>query len=375
MDAVRNFRQFLFYFRKRVFRRKKKLPLNPGLPAGIDFYTINHVCQDCFGQEIATASYQHLSGWKYDGAYRVFLTTSRNRKLQMIYKNAIYENNHIPALSGLPVQPGPPEYAVYSQPNGVLKPYLPEIYLAESIKPGIHYRYLLEDLSQHYHKVQDGKEFLEASKLLPQLHGALETWAKSANTQGFLQYGEEFSRSLERYSQKNLEKYLDYSNDPMVEEVLKNWEAIKKVYLRPQFFNSIPKQFIHGDSNYTNLYINNKDKTKFKVVDWEWAGIGPIYSDLVSLLKGAPNMIEEKSIAAFSSEYQGIPSTPTKDEEAGSQQKRDYFLWCKLERGLLDAAFLSAQQLNTTHLSKFNLSKAINKSMQVVMSSFQELSS
>jgi len=175
MSSIKSLKRLFLSVRKNVFQQGhtfRPKPIIPGLPDTISFDTLSALCLDFFSSPLMKASHQHLSAWKPSGAYRLLLTLRNGQELRFILKEASYDQQEIPALNGLPAMPGKAEYCIYSQAAGPLEPYLPAVILAEEIIPGVRYRYILEDLSDHYHRIGQKESAVKASSLLPDLHNA-----------------------------------------------------------------------------------------------------------------------------------------------------------------------------------------------------------
>jgi hypothetical protein len=365
-----NLRRLAYRIHKSLFPSKKK-PLRrinlPGVPDGVDLDLLNEISREHFDAPVVSTSYEHLSGWKTSGAYRIHLSLPGGRTIPIIYKIASYERSEIPALEGLPVQPGPAEYAIYSQLVGPLQPYLPKIYKAEEVTPGKCYRYILEDLFENYHWAKGNQAVTQAAKLLPNLHDALKEWAQAANTEALLQYGPAFSLELQEYAHPRLVRYQEHVPDPGIKQVLDQWLAITSMHLRPEFQSLQSNQLIHGDLNFTNIHLHNTDERLMKLVDWEWAGFGYEQSDWASLLKGTDAILETKSVQQF---YAELPQ-PRLDP----RQNLRLYHWAQMERGLLDASFLAVQYLRIENKSRQELPNAIRSAARRVLTAYQILSS
>jgi hypothetical protein len=374
MDNFQTFRQIFYDLRKNLFHYRRKLvplPVEEGLPPGLDADMLDRVCQEQGSGRVKSVKYQHLSGWKASGAYRLHIKILSGREIRLVYKEAVYGYENIPALADLPVCPGPAEFAVFSQPFGELAPFLPRVYLAEERIPGKHYCYIVEDLSEDYHYVEESSAAFLASKMLPKLHLALSAWSEKADTNSFIEYGINFSKMLQQYAQNNLVAYRRVAFDPSLNKVLENWSEITELHLHPGFFTLQPSIPIHGDTNFTNIYIHNKNPDDFKVVDWEWAGFGSPFADLVSLMKGMPLLMERKALSAFISQAVNLKSGLMLG--LNDKEYRQFYYWCQIERGMLDAAFLSSQLLNSSQQGKFSLSTAVSSSLQRMLTAYQQL--
>jgi hypothetical protein len=374
-EAISNLRQFLYVFRKKYLRpQKKAVRVNsfvPGLPAGITQDVLNSICREQFGEKPNSFSSQHLSGWKPSGAYRIHIQTERGNQISLIYKEAFYTLEQIPALVNLPIQPGQSEFAIFSQPVGALAPYLPRVYLAEELAPGIHYQYILEDLEQEYHKIHDEEGLLRSSEMLPRLHYAMKEWANEFKPAQFIQYGASVSQALQEYAQVSLENYSHLSDDPVLKTVLACWPKISNAYLMPEIFERQPAMPIHGDSNYTNVFFHNQDHFRVKLVDWEWAGYGLPHADLASLLKSMSENLENRALRKFLG-TQHNPNPCLNPDLTFEENQRIYY-WCQLERGILDAAFLINQYLKSLHSAYFSMPNTITNSLIHILSAYKKL--
>ncbi len=374
MEAFLRTRRFLHTAWTR-FRPKRRLNSHhfiAGLPDGITAETLNKICLDQFSEKALSYSYQHLSGWKPTGAYRLLMKTHRGNEIRLIFKDSIYQKDQIPALAGLPLRPGPPEYTIYSNPTGAIAAFIPQVYLAEEITPGKHYRYLLEDLGQNYHAVGYQKEFVLSCYLLPKLHQALQDWSNEIKPQGFLQYGKKHAWSLQKYAHDNLVIYSQYSDDPILKSVLLCWPKIADLHLQEEFYRQQSNILIHGDTNYTNFFLHTQDIEQFRVVDWEWAGYGLPYADLASLLKSIPEDIEKTAFKKYINASDG--RNQSLNQNMPFEENWRLYLWCQLERGILDASFLAVQYIKAPYPARFSLPRAVSQSLHQILKVYQQLS-
>lgn len=352
------------------FLKRQKSERVEGIPSGIDFATLRDIGTNLFGTDFSSISpdnisYQHLSGWKEAAAYRLWIESKNGSCWRVIYKNAIYNLDQIPALENLPVLPGPPEFFIYKNSNRNIANYLPDVYLCNELVPKKHYQYLLEDLSGTYYG-GNGKDKIQISaQELPTILYALNELSSSSVKEDFLIYDNEYSRKLDEYARNSLESYVrnSFSPDSCISKLLKLWPKISKMHLLNEFHEYQSLQLIHGDFNLANILLHRKSRSKIKIIDWEWAGIGYAHADLASLLKRAKPELEQLSLEKFAENNKDISLI---------EHKRLY-KWCQLERGLLDASFLAVQQMNESGKPKFSLSKYIEDSAQQVISCYIEL--
>lgn len=346
-----------------IRRNQSKTPIG-GLPDGIRFEVLNDLCSAYLGEPLKRVSHVHISSWKAAGSYRLFLTAAKGSCWSLIYKNAVYHLDQIPALKSLPVNPGPPEYWVYNNTQGVLAEYLPTVYLCSKVIPSKHYQYLLEDVSKNYQKVNQAETILAAAAALPRIHQAMFGWSYLQDQEDLLRYDYEFSMALQEYAIKNLERYRQKTADTNVSELLESWPRISKIHGCKDFYEMQALCPIHGDFNTANILMHRRHPEQIKLVDWEWAGLGIAHSDLASLLKGTTREIEELALAIFTKENKLL----------SLEEHRRLYRWCQMERGLLDAAFLAAQQLGSPNeMAGINVPIMLEKLMQKVFHAYWDL--
>lgn len=376
MEMLTDLRSFFNDVRRRYFPKKiRPIQFVSGLPDGLDSATLSRVIVEHFGSPPVSTTYVHLSGWKTTGAYRMLIETQDGQSLKLIYKNALYTPEHIPALIDLPLRPGPPEYSFYTQNAGPMAEYLPKAYLAEERVPGIHYRYILEDLNDHYRRAYTHEDILHACKLLPGLHQALDGWAKTAATRDLIRYDHQAAMAVGTYARNSLEQYYQKNDNPVLKDVLTLWPEIAKLHTQEEFFTQQPTCVIHGDTNFTNVHLHQSEPNKMKLVDWEWAGFGFPFSDLASLLKGTPSYIEKMGYSRFAGHR--LDPNPCLSPALNFDENLRLYQWSRMERGLLDAAFLAAQCLNANDqvAPQFSLPNAVTQALKRVLNAYQQLSS
>jgi len=304
-----------------------------GLPEGVDFETVSKICSTHFGEVLQQTSYVPPSDWTAAGKYRLLLQTRSERLLSLVYKEAIFDEARFPALSRIRIAPGPPECAIYRSGSGQLLRYLPAVYLCDELIPRKHYRYVIEDLDQEYREPSSKDDFLLLTRLLPKIHLALLEWLESGGEDEFIRYEGAYLQSLHQFSRETIDAIALAGDSDAAKRIRSSWKRILPLLDRKNFLDFIPMRPIHGDFNPTNIRIHREDPDDIKLVDWEWAGIGIPHSDLASLMKGAPKQLEEEAVEMFIRRIKGW-----------TEEDQWKLYWtCKLEGGLLDAAFLAAQ--------------------------------
>lgn len=374
ISSLFDVRRLLSDVRKRLLYTRRPILTAPkveGLPEGLEPDIINQICRDYFDGPLASVVHFHLSGWKSYGAYRLIGKTAPGTEVRLIFKVDHYSLEEHPGLAGLPIQLGPSEFRVYSQPGSALAPFLPKVYLAEERIPGLEYRYILEDLRGEYERPIYDEKKAHAAALLPRVHQALREWEQEVRPQGLIQYGPEFSRKIQTYAREELEKLQQQVDLPTLDTTLKRWPEIAAVHLNPEFKQETGRQPIHGDANFTNIHLHKKDPRGIKLVDWEWAGVGTPASDLASLLKGAGLLIEMEAIKQFTK----ASAKGNAHAWVNRKQFERLYLWCHLERAILDAGYLSAQRIKNEKIGNMNLSVSVEQSLKRILNTVQQLSS
>lgn len=367
VDILNQFRRTLtsgtiFIARLRASGRRK-IPIK-GVPDGIDIEKLNELCFHHTGEHIKQVSYYHLSGWKTRGAFRLFIMTERGYYWNLIYKNAVYRTSQIPALKGLPLVPGPSEYLIYNNAVGLLTKYLPKIYLCQEVIPDVQYKYLLEDFGMEYQNATV-KNVISLTTELTSIHEALNEWSFKIDKNYLLKYNYKYSIALQEYARKNLERYIHKMPGQNTLKVLELWNEILEVH--DKTFDFHQNHTIHGDLNLANIMVHVKDPNRIKLIDWEWAGIGIPHADLASILMWVSPEIEQKVLKLYAKH----------EDHISINEHIILYRLCQLERGILDAAFLAAQHMDTSIFTKFkstmNMPKYIEDSMYRVLKAYQVL--
>ena len=340
-----------------------------GIPEGLTFEQLAKLCRQNWNEQLVKVSYIHLSSWKAAGSYRLLLKTKKGKIKRLVYKNAIYSIDHIPALEGLPVIPGFPEYLVYKNvyqnPQPAIGEYLPNVYHVKEIMPQKHYQYFLEDLGNEYSiTAYQPKVSLKVAQNISALHRAMKDFFPEAEQSRLLRYDGKFSSAIQEYFCKNIESYLEKTNNQNIYEVYQLWSQISKLYVRQEFQELQTNQPMHGDLNVSNILIHKKHPDQIKFIDWEWAGLGKVHADLASLFTNSEPEIENQALVIFAAH----------NKELSFEEHYRSYHWCQLERGLLDAAFIAAQQLQSSHQSDFlSSSEFIENAMRNILKSYQKL--
>jgi hypothetical protein len=333
----------------------------PGLPPGLSVDDLQDVLWRETGQAARRFAFLHLSSWKPSGSCRLYLELENGAPWTVIFKNALYTADQAPALEGFPLRPGPPEFAVYRRPEGPLRPFLPRVFLCREVVPARHYNYLLEDLSGTHERANRIESVLAVASRLREIHEALSAWAVPEDRERLLLYDRGFSDALREYARRNLERYVRAVDDDAVSRIYRRWPEIAAMHAREDF--ACADRILHGDFGPSNILIHTSDPSRLKLIDWEWTGYGLAEADLASLLKGVSADVERGAVAI----YLHGGAVPTRDRSAR------LYLWCRLERGLLDAAFIAAQALDASNDARLNLRGFVRKALQRAEGAYEDL--
>jgi hypothetical protein len=198
--------------------------MEKGYPDGFPEEILEPAVKERGGGTVASVRHQHMSGWKKRGAFRLIVKDDRKREWTFIYKNAYYERSEIAALEGLPITPGPPEFALYGCAYRDLRHFLPEVYASREVVPDTHYWYLMEDLSEDYTTKDGENEIIIVCERLPEIHAAIGRSMDGHLSQKMLRFDREFSVRLLGYVGDNLRRFAHQKKTPEMEEWLSQWD-------------------------------------------------------------------------------------------------------------------------------------------------------
>ena len=133
---------------------------------------------------------------------------------------------------------------------------------------------------------------------------------------------------------RNLEEYRAGRESPAIDVLCRNWQRVVDVHQRDEFYRHGLAAPIHGDYDHSNVLVHRQDRSRVRVVDWEWAGIGVPHADLAALLKRVSPDDERAALAIFARGYGRL----------SAEEHLRLFRGCQLEGRLLDAGFIARQQ-------------------------------
>lgn len=305
-----------------------------GIPPGLPRRTLDRLCREHLGESLRACSYEQLSSWKLHGAHRLHLVTDAGTEWRLIFKDDLCSEEITPGLRGLPVLPGPPEATVYGLPCSTLDRFLPRVLWSREVEPGRHFQHLLEDLGATHDKlVRHPASLPLAARATFEIHAALEQALESAPAARLLRYDRGYREQLRPYVLEGLKVYGARRPDAAVAELCARWPEVMRAHEGEEPAAQSLEGPIHGDFNTSNVLVHRERQGEFKVVDWEWAGIGVPHADLAALLK----------LAGPEEQRAALESYAAADRRLDLTGHLRLLRWCQLERRLLDAGFLARQ--------------------------------
>jgi len=313
-----------------------RLSYRRGLPSDLDANNFASIIERETGHKPKSVIYRQMSGWKKSGAYRLAIRTMGGTKFSLIFKNALYSKQEIPALESLPIIPGRGEFTYFNNMNDDLKRFLPTVFLIEEVIPGVHYQYVMEDLTLRYRSAAGDADIVTLCDQIPDIHETFATIATHPDTKSLPVFGYDFAKMLLQYGKRSLDAYQRARPDPAVDALLKSWDEFTSNYheYADVTYREQPLILIHGDCHTSNV-MYPLDGGTIKVLDLEWAGWGLPHHDLAVALNRAPKHIELQCVTSFSR------------RQGPGRLDADWIIYrvCRIERALLDAAFIARQTL------------------------------
>lgn len=332
------------------YRGSKRVP---GLPPGLSHDTLNEAAVIQIGDEIAEVWHEHLSNWKPTHTHRVTVKSKGGRYWTVIFKNADYGPEKVPAQRGLPVVLGRPEYRVLSSPASSSLDFVPTVYWTGRVDSQERFGYLMEDLDRAWYQPVSNGGLLAAVAALSQVHAGLQS-SLAGDTAGLIRYDSDYSVALRRYVQTSVERYLDRHPDATIEEQWDAWPTLSSTHEQAAPPAEFGGRAIHGDFNVSNLYIHWRSRNRIKALDWEWAGFGHHHTDLASVLKAAPDSLVQKALHMYARAF----------PEVSPAQHERLYTWCALQNAIRDAGYVAAQFVESSHIPRLDPPRYIADSLR-----------
>ena len=333
-----------------------------GLPPGLDRHTLETVVREHLGSDVVDVSHEHLSNWKPTGAYRLIIESSTRKLATLIFKNADYSLDSVPAQEELPVTIGAPEYAVMSTMREPLQTFVPEVYWTDDVAGEQRFRYLMEDLHWRWYRPIRGPDIRATARAMPRLHTALRE-VVDPHSPGLIDYDEGYSAGLRVYVTENVERYLEIHPDEDAARLWESWPMLESAHVERAPDDSLGGKLIHGDFNIANLYLHWRRRDRLKAVDWEWCGRGFPHTDLASVLKHASTDAVEAAVNEYAAEHPAI----TLEEHVRA------YAWCRLQDAIRDAGYVAAQFTDFEHRPRVEPSVYLARTLRRARSAVEML--
>lgn len=323
-------------YRNAVLLVRQRRMATPGTPPDLDSEWLDGTLLSGFGHVPTFVAHAPIDSYKDGSAYRLWIRFPRGPHRRLVFKNARLDSSSYPAITGFPGQPGRPEWYVLSEPTAALASYLPKVYGVREVKPRIHHQYLLEDLSKSFHNVFDDDDAARAVSKLTAVHRALISWGEATGFNPTIDLGPGSVEEVVDFAEQALRRFADEYQDEAVRAFLGRWGEIDDLlHGSLATVRKMPSNLIHGDFNRKNVFLGSRNREAMKLVDWEWTGVGPPHADIASIMKWSPWKVQRMAVQRFFESDAEYPATV----------HWEVYLWCRLERSILDAALHANQNM------------------------------
>jgi hypothetical protein len=308
-------------------------PVLVGLPPNLDRGLAAEAAGSLGVERIDAACHVVLNGWKAAAwTTRVFVRGDDGAVVSMICKSADYRE-HVPALAGLPLQPGPPELEVLSRTleddGSRLRTMMPRALAVQRLSSHS-FVFLLEDIGRTHRAIRSMDGLERSTHALVHLHRALDEQAPLVDG---LDYAAAFaSEQFLEYVGAHVADYADRTGSALGRRVAETAAELVAACTRPEW-PEWATGIVHGDPNPTNVLQRTRPTGEVRFIDWEWAGRGLRHGDLACLTKSVDAGSEARLVNGFAARC----------PEGSPLEHHRLYLQAKLARGLLDASFFSAQ--------------------------------
>lgn len=343
------------YYRYKYYNRKRITRVKNGTPCNFNWDIVNQLSNRVFNSNIVSIKYQKLSTWKRVGTYRLFLRLQNGSETSLIYKYCNYNYEDYPALDGFPVQLGRSEYVFSKLENENINKFLPKTFWSHRDKNDV-YHYLVEDLT-----LKGYQSYLEPDDIIVK---NLVSINKSLNSSSIDKrdlpfYDKNYSLKLIEY----IRRLWESSWEDKYSLSFSKLDKISKIYLDLAFQDK-KYGIIHGDFNDNNFQLKQSHNIyRFKVVDWEWAGIGIIHTDLASYF-GDPDY---PNLESYVKEFAALESWETYDYHT------KWLNWAFMSRALFDMSYMIAQKSAVNKYSIMNIDHFILETIDNLMKAYTKV--
>jgi hypothetical protein len=300
-----------------------------GLPPGCTREMIDEACREATGKPPSKTRFRHLSSWKPQGAFLVEATLSENEIITLVFKRTVATPEFNPAHDQLPLTPGPAEHVIYEAPPGRLRAFLPRVFAAWELEPGVEYAFVAEDLHTSHRPVNRSERIglIDHLRALHEALAELDPGPHKVLLNDFLGTREE----LADFYGRRLGEPLRTQGDRTVSSLRRQASKVVEVYRSVELHESAAG-LVHGDPNLANIHVPRQGDGPPKFVDWEWAGTHLHHIDLTSILKFADPLFERDGLRRYSEQHPSLPE----------DLHRRLYYWCKLDKSLIDVCQMTA---------------------------------
>jgi Ser/Thr protein kinase RdoA (MazF antagonist) len=210
--------------------------------------------------------------------------------------------------------------------------------------PGRDFVILLEDPTPGWRRATRDRDLLVAAEALGRMRDGLARLLESC-PELFVDHERLTGAAFLAYVRPSLESFAVSHGAGQIGSFLRNWAALSESYLEALERKPRPMVPVHGDYGPSNLLVRGEAPGDLRVLDWEWAGRGPLHTDLAILLKGQDEAVEQAVLR----------SVFARDPSLAPEEHLRLYLLARLERSLLDAAYLAAHLTENREATVFNV--------------------
>ena len=202
-----------------VIRNTLSNPRKNGLPPEVDGEVLQKICRNHFDSPIVKTTYVHLSLWKKQGAYKIFVNMKNGKNFSLFYKFDNFSLENMPALKSFPVPFGNVEHSLYSFPFPPMNVYLPKVYYVRKRDGSLIHQYYLEDLSRDYENIAfgDKNSILFAAKKIKEITCFLTEWKENFKIDDFTIFDGAIKREISKNALRNFKSLQKKRPNTMLE--------------------------------------------------------------------------------------------------------------------------------------------------------------
>ena len=318
---------------RRIDRRRLSERIEDGLPEGLDEALLTAIVQEERRLGFVEVRHAPLQEWKLTSASLVWMRLEGGTTWTLVFKDVRLGDDDYPAIGGLSVEPGVPEYALYSRMTSSLRLFTPRIFSVIELEDRRHYQYLMEDLRSRYHPVYRRREKASMLGAIAGVHEALLDWVTENGSDSLIEYDAAYVADLIAHAEAGLDNVARMGGRAIAEQAAAIWPDVVDYLLAEENLARRRLRPIHGDLNPKNCFVSNSDRDHVRIVDWEWSGYGTVHDEVASLTKARDPQLDERAFRVIRQ----------LDPELDERDHLELFWWSQLATAVRDAALLSHQ--------------------------------